>query len=315
MIYAYDIREVLSRLERDPQGAILSWEEDYRRQIQSVAAFIADNRHRNPVVLLSGPSASSKTSTASRIAQALVEMGIVTHLLSMDNYFIGMDAENFPRLPNGKPDLESPDCLDMELLDQHFSQLEAGEDIYVPEYDFLSQRRADGPGTFMDVEPGDVFIFEGIHALNHRFTSRHPDACRIYVSPEAVYQRDGQVICAPVDLRLIRRIVRDYQFRGASAEYSLNLWENVVASEGKNIVPYQATANCQVVTAMPYELGVLKKFVSPLLEELPREVPCREQVDQIQQTLAGIPSLSASLVPDESIIREFIGPRPEPKEA
>ena len=313
MIYAYDILEILSALEQDPAGAIALWEERYRTQIQTVADFVAENRHKSPVVLLAGPSGSSKTSTATRLQRRLVEMGIQAHLLSMDNYFIGMDSADYPLLPDGKPDLESPDCLDLALLDSHFSKLEAGQDIYVPEYDFLAQKRAEGEGKFMDIEPGDVFIFEGIHALNHRFTSRHPDACRIYVSPEAVFQREGRVVCTPALLRLMRRIVRDHQFRGASAEYSLSLWDNVLAGEGRNIVPYQATANCQVVTAMPYELGVLKKFVDPLIRDLGPEVPCAGQVEEIRALLKDIPVLSAALVPDDSIVREFIGPRPKPE--
>ena len=314
MIYAFDMEKVLADLEKDPAGAIAGWEAGYRDQIQKVADFIDKNRHKSPIVLLSGPSGSSKTSTATRIQKRLVEMGITAHLLSMDNYFIGLDDENYPRLDNGRPNLESPDCLDMALLDDHFSKLEAGQDIYVPEYDFHNQRRVEGAGTFMDIEPGDVFIFEGIHALNRRFTDRHPDACRIYVSPEAVYQQDGNVICTTVQLRLIRRLVRDYLFRGAEAAYTLGLWDNVLVGEDQNIAPFQTTAHCQVVTAMPYELGVLKKFVLPLIRDLGPDVPRADQVEAIRVMMGEIPMLSAALVPDDSIVREFIGPRPENKE-
>ena len=310
----YDIDEVLSVLARDPEAAILNWEQAYQDQIKSVADFIAENRKNSPVVLLAGPSASSKTSTAGRIRGYLADMGIGAHLLSMDNYFIDRDAAEYPTLPDGSPDLESPECLDMELLDEHFATLERGEDIYVPEYDNQSKKRVPGEGNFLDAEMGDVFIFEGIHALNERFSSKHPNASRVYVSPEVTFVRNGETFCTPVQLRLMRRIVRDHQFRSASAEYSLSLWGNVIASEAMHVVPYQATANCLVSTALPYEIGVLKRFVKPLIETLPRNVPCRSQVDGIRQLLKEVPKLNPALVPDGSILREFIGPRPAVQE-
>ena len=150
-----------------------------------------------------------------------------------------------------------------------------------------------------------------IHALNERFTSRHPDAARIYVSPEASFIRDGKTLCTPVQLRLMRRIVRDHQFRGATAEYSLSLWGNVIASEAMHILPYRDTAHCVVTTALPYELGILKPFVTPLVQDLPDTVPCLDQVKSIRTLLRSVPELDADLVPDDSILREFIGPRPQ----
>ena len=306
----YDLNEVLRKLEQDPAGSIATWEANYYAQVRSVAEFIAKNKEKSPVVLLAGPSASSKTSTSGRILQQLKSMGIGVHLLSMDNYFIDRDAANYPTLPDGSPDLESPECLDMTLLDEHFSTLERGEDIYVPEYDFFTKKRVPGEGSFLDAELGDVFIFEGIHALNERFTSLHPDAARIYVSPEVSFIRDGEPFCTPVQLRLMRRMVRDHQFRNATAEYSLALWGNVLASEARHVLHYQATSNCTVTTALPYELGVLKRFVSPLIADLPRNVPCRDQVDAIRELLKEVPKLNPALVPEGSILREFIGPKP-----
>ncbi len=314
-IKTYDIDEILRDLEEDPAGDIIRWEKTYRDQVLKVAEFVAENKSKSPVVLLAGPSASSKTTTAGRIRDRLADMGISAHLLSMDNYFIDRDTANYPTLPDGSPDLESPDCLDMALLDEHFSTLEQGEDIYVPEYDFFTKKRLPGPGTLLDAEKGHVFIFEGIHALNERFSASHPDAARIYVSPEISFTRNGEIFCSPVQLRLMRRMVRDHQFRDATAEYSLSLWGNVIASEARNIVPYQATANYSISTALPYEIGVLKRFVTPLIEKLPRNVPCRDQVDGIRRLLKDVPKLNPALVPDDSILREFIGPRPASKEA
>ena len=306
----YHLNDILARLQADPIGAISDWEQDYQAEINAVAKYIIRNREKSPVVLLAGPSASSKTSTAGRLRQYLEYKGIYTHLLSMDDYFIDRDAPNYPRLPDGSPDLESPDCLDLELLDAHFSALEQNQDIHVPSFDFTRQRRAEGPGNFLDAEQGDVYIFEGIHALNERFSSRHPDAVKVYVSPDADYEKDGQLFCTANQLRLIRRMVRDRQFRGASAEYSLSLWDNVIAGEKKYILPYKDSANCVITTALPYELGVLKRFVTPLLEDLPEDMPRREEVDAIRHLLKELPKVNPALVPDDSILREFIGPRP-----
>ena len=312
MTYNYD--DIALRLAQDPIGAISDWEQDYQAQINAVGRFITANREKSPVVLLAGPSASSKTSTAGRIRDYLEYTGVHAHLLSMDDYFLDRDSSSYPTLPDGQQDLESPECLDTALLDEHFSILERGEDIYVPTFDFSTQKRAPGPGTYLDAERGDVFIFEGIHALNPRFTQRHPHAARVYVSPDATYLRGGEVFCSPVELRLMRRIVRDHLFRSASAEYSLSLWENVIAGEAKNILPFKDSANCTVTTALPYELGILKRFVAPLLEELQEDVPCRAEVDAIRRMLRNVNKVNPALVPDDSILREFIGARPAPAE-
>lgn len=303
----YDIYEVSTLLAQDAAGSIAVWENNYHNQVATTATYISGNREKSPVVLLAGPSGSSKTTTAARIRDQLMAMGIRAHLISMDNYFLSRNDPAFPKLPDGNPDLESPDCLDLALLEEHFSLLETGSDIYVPIYDFPSHQRLPGRSMRMDASMGDVFIFEGIHALNERFTVHHPDACRVYVSPEDDFEKDGSIFCTPILLRLMRRIVRDYQFRGATAQYSLGLWPNVVESEKCYIAPYRPTANCCITTTLPYELGVLKRFVAPLVQDLPQDTPCRDDVTAIQRILSEVSPLSDTLVPQDSILREFIG--------
>ncbi len=302
----YQMEDVLSRLAEDPAAAIARWESGYQEQVDRVAAVIAENRDRSPVVLLAGPSGSSKTTTAARIRDQLLARSVRAHLISMDNYFLSREDPDFPRLPDGKPDLESPACLDMALLEEHFSMLETGGDIYVPIYDFPTHRRLPDRSIRMDASQGDVFLFEGIHALNGRFTAQHPAACRVYVSPEDSFQKDGRLFCTPALLRLMRRIVRDYQFRGATARYSLGLWDNVIQSEKRYIEPFRADATCRVTTTLAYELPVLRGYVLPLIRDL-HGVPCQEQVDALRELLGQLPDLSPSLVPAASILREFIG--------
>ena len=156
----YDILDVQRRLAAGSETAIDEWEQVYRQRVAQVAGDIAENRRKSPVVLLAGPSASSKTTTATRIMEQLLKMGVNAHLLSMDNYYLSRSDPDFPRLPDGSPDLESPLCLDIPLLGEHFSMLETGGDIYVPIYDFPSHSRLEGRSIHMDASQGDVFIFE-----------------------------------------------------------------------------------------------------------------------------------------------------------
>lgn len=303
----YDILEVERQLRADPEGAVAHWEAAYDAQVRSVAAAITQNRDKSPVVLLAGPSGSSKTTTAARICRELQQMGLGAHLISMDNYYLARSHPDYPMLPDGSPDLESPYCLDIALLEEHFGILETGGDIYVPIYDFPTHSRLESRSLRMDASQGDVFIFEGIHALNDLFTGKHPDAYGVFVSPEDSFSREGQCFCTPESLRLMRRIVRDYLFRGAAARYSLELWGNVLDGEQRYILPFRSRAQAVITTTLPYEIGVMKRYVEPLLLDLPKDVPCRESVDTVLALLPQVAVLPETLVPGNSILREFIG--------
>lgn len=303
----YEVADIRRQLEENPAAAVARWEQAYRDQVSRTADAIVKNRKNSPVVLLAGPSGSGKTTTATRIRDRLIEGGVSAHLISMDNYFLPRSDPDFPLLSDGSPDLESPLGLDIPLLNEHFAMLETGGDIYVPIYDFPSHSRIPGRSMRMDASQGDVFIFEGIHALNDLFTEKHPDAYRVYVSPEDDFAREGETFCTPEMMRLMRRIVRDYLFRGATAEYSLGLWSNVMAGEQAHILPFREKAHSRITTTLPYELGVLGTFAEPLLRELPKSVPCRKLVDDVLNMLRDIPKVPAELVPADSILREFIG--------
>lgn len=303
----YDISLINSNIKREPSRSVAYWEEFYRRRIMKTAEEILAHRELSPVVLLAGPSGSGKTTTATRLVERLKKRGVNAHLLSMDNYFLTRSDPDFPLLPDGSPDLESPLCLDIALLNEHFALLETGGDIYVPIYDFPTHSRLEGRSIRMDASQGDIFIFEGIHALNRLFTEKHPNAFRIYVSPEDDFSREGQPFCDPILMRLMRRTVRDYLFRGASAEFSLSLWENVLAGEQQYILPFRSEANCCITTTLPHELGVLKSYAANLFQALPADVPCRDSVDAVLELLPHVEPVPARYVPKDSILREFIG--------
>jgi uridine kinase len=299
----YELRQVFE----DPAAAIDRCENAYGTQVEQAARMVLENREKSPVVLLAGPSGSSKTTTAERLVDALARQGVRGHLISMDNYYLSRSDPAFPRQPDGKPDLESPLGLDIPLLNEHFALLETGQDIYVPIYDFPSHSRLEGRSLRMDPSQGDVFVFEGIHALNPRFTDQHPDALRIFVSPEDDFSLDGEKVCGPILLRLMRRLSRDYLFRGASVQYSLELWGNVLESEKQYVSPYKASAHCCITTTLAYELCVLKGYVAPLLGSVPADAPCGDQVMAMGELLPKIQDISPELVPQSSILREFIG--------
>lgn len=302
-----DLHSVMEQLHQNPQQVISFWETRYRNQVEDIAQKVFDHRTESPVVLLAGPSGSSKTTTGHRLREQLEKKGVPAHLISMDNYFLSWEAPDFPRTPDGQRDLEAPGCLNIPLLNQHFSRLEEGGDIQVPIYDFPTHRPLDDQFIHMSPARGDIFIFEGIHALNPLFTAQHPGAFRLYISPVSTFvSREGEV-CSPKILRLMRRITRDHLFRGASAEFSLGLWGNVVSSEKIYITPYQASAHGTIDTTLGYEPMALKPYILPLLQQLPKTVPCREQVEEAIGVLQTVDSIPGALVPENSILREFIG--------
>ncbi len=306
----YDLYEVARQLQSDAPGAIFAWEQHYSDQIAKVAELVAKNRALSPVVLLAGPSGSSKTTSGRRLRDLLIAQRIPAHLVSMDNYFLPWSAPGFPMTADGRRDLEAPGCLDLALLNEHFAMLEQGKPIDIPIYRFATHSRLKGRSIHLEIAPGDVFIFEGIHALNEIFTQQHPLACRIYVSPVSVFGVGSEVLCTSQQLRLMRRIVRDHQFRGVTAEYTLQLWENVLTSEKIYIEPHLMQAHRAVDSTLGYELQALQSYIVPLLRDLPETIPSYDKVQEALRGLSRITPLDSRMVPADSILREFIGTMP-----
>ena len=173
---SYDLSDLNFRTVADPRGLIEEGDALYRENVETAAQLIADNVRLSPIVLLSGPSGSGKTTTAMKVSEALESRGIRSHYVGMDDYFNTVSPETTPRTPEGEYDLESPLCLDMELLNEHFTRLSRGERIYVPKYEFSRRMRAYEPSKSLKLGEDEIVIFEGIHALNDMITERHPEA-------------------------------------------------------------------------------------------------------------------------------------------
>ena len=180
---AYQLSEINRRIRSDVEDFIAECDEHYAQRVSLAADKILSNLDKSPVVLLSGPSGSGKTTTALKIAEELRRRGVNSHAVAMDDYFLTLNPKTAPRTPHGDIDYESPLCLDMDLLDRHFTDLREGREILIPRYEFSRQMRNDAAGTPLSLGKNEVAIFEGIHALNDSIAGRHPEATKVYISP------------------------------------------------------------------------------------------------------------------------------------
>lgn len=284
---------------------ILTSEALHEQFVSQIAAQIAEQKDQVRVVLISGPSSSGKTTFSKRLAVQLLSQGISPFPLEMDNYFV--DRELTPRDENGQYDFESLQALDTRLLGSHLRRLIAGEIVEIPRYDFLTGKRKAGEPA--QLKPDQVIILEGIHGLNPHLLTGFPteQTFRIYVSALTQLNLDNQNRISTTDTRLLRRIVRDARERGYSARETIKRWESVRKGEKRNIFPYQENANVMFNSALVYELSVLKPFVEPLLRQVPHTSPEFIEAKRLLALLEWFLPVEADLVPDNSILREFIG--------
>ncbi len=225
----------------------------------------------------------------------------------MDDYYLDRDSIEFPRLPNGAHDLESPHGIDLPLLYAHIDALARCESVDVPCFNFPMHSRIPDKTTRLEMHEGDVVIFEGIHALNTLFTERQPDATRLYVCADADFTLDGRVVLPKVWIRFLRRSMRDRTYRGSPVEHTLELWENVLAGEAAHIAPYAASAHIRIDTTHAFEPGVLLPYARASLLALPEDVPHRAMIDAILDVAGEVTPIDPLLVPADSLLRtEFV---------
>ena len=302
----YSLKQLNDAVRSDPAAYAAECDAAFTRKVENAARQIAEHRGESRIILLSGPSGSGKTTTALKIEEVLDRMGIETHTVSMDNYFNTIDPETAPRNRDGAIDYESPFCLDVDLLNRHFAMLDRGETIHVPKYEFARQMRSDILSQPLHLGPDELAIFEGIHALNDIIVGKNPHAFKLYISARSdLVDEDGAVIFEHTWLRLCRRIVRDFKFRGSDAGFTLKMWNNVRRGEKLYISPYRENAHLLFDSSLAFEFSVLKPFVVPLLEAVPAGK--YEVVDQMLQGFARIESMDERFVAPESLAREFIG--------
>lgn len=287
------------------QEVVLVAEAFHEQQIATIAQTIAERRKEIDVVLIAGPSASGKTTFAKRLAVQLLTLGISPFPLEMDNYFV--DREKTPRDEHGNLDFEHIDALQRDRLVHDLKRLLAGERVRLPRYNFVKGRSE--PGEEVQLRPGQLILLEGIHGLNPDLLPGFPleRTFRIFVSALTQLNLDPHNRVSTSDTRLIRRIVRDARDRGYTAQQTIARWQMVRRGEGRWIFPFQGEADAMFNSALVYELAVLKPLAEPLLLQIPPRSPERIEAKRLLALLEWFLPLSTSVVPDDSILREFVG--------
>ena len=272
-------------------------------------AHIADDICARPdvkVVLISGPSSSGKTTFSKRLSVQLMANGKRPHPISLDDYFV--DRQHTPLDANGNYDYESLYALDLDLFNQHIRSLIAGEQVELPRFNFTTGAR-EYRGDFLHLEENAILILEGIHALNPELTPHIPEAnkYRVYVSALTTISLDNHNYIPTTDNRLLRRIIRDYNYRGYSAEETILRWPSVRAGEAKWIFPYQENADAMFNSALLFELSVLKSHVEPVLYRVPESSPAYSEAYRLRRFLEYFIPVPDRDLPPTSLLREFLG--------
>ena len=297
-----DLLKLNEAVRTDPVRFIEKCDATYDQRVYNAAAKIKENLSRSPVILLAGPSSSAKTTTAGRIRNMLCGMGVHCHMISLDDYYRTRSEGAYPLTEDGKPDLEAPEALDVPLLNRHLALLAAGKEIAVPHFDFPTQSRT-AETTPLRLEPGSCVIFEGIHGLNGLFAD-HKDAFRIYVNDDSHITENGRRIFDKNWTRLLRRCVRDLNYRGFPIEETLALWDNVRLGESRYITPYVDRADITMDTSLAYEVPVLAAFAAPYFANLKVTAPQAALIRTILDRLQKFERIDPKLVPNSSLLRE-----------
>lgn len=277
----------------------------HEKKIANTADDIA-KRKNVKMVLIAGPSSSGKTTFAQRLGIQLRLNGLKPVTISVDNYFV--ERQDTPRDENGEYNFECIEAIDLKLFNEHLVKLLNGEEIEVPEFDFnVGTKRYNGKK--MRLAEDEILVIEGIHCLNDKLTSQisKDQKYKIYISALTVLNMDRYNRISTTDTRLIRRIVRDYQFRGYSALHTLNTWHKVTEGEEKNIFPYQESANTIFNTSLIYELNALKPIAMPLLQEITDEYREYAEAQRLINILKYFREVPKSYVPNNSLLKEFLG--------
>ena len=277
------------------------------KKLDEIAEQIYKRKDSVKTILIAGPSSSGKTTTAKRLSIALKVMGIKPIAIGLDDYYVG--TENTPLDENGKPDFECLHALDIDFLNEQLLDLLGGEEITLPVFDFKSGKRREGGGKKIKLDRRTMLIIEGIHGLNDELTPsiKRETKFKLYVSALTQLNLDDHNRIPTRDNRLLRRMVRDSQFRGAAAIRTFQMWPSVLRGENKHIFPFQNQADAAFNSALDYELAVLKFYAEPLLHSIKPGMHEYSEAVRLLAFLENFAPIPPQYVPGKSILREFIG--------
>lgn len=289
----------------DIEDMVLVQEALQERKIAEIAKDIA-SRKGVKFVMIAGPSSSGKTSFSHRLSVQLRTLGLKPHPIAVDDYFV--NREDTPRDENGNYNFECLEAIDVKLFNDDMNKLLAGERVEIPTFNFKIGAR-EYRGNYKQLGPDDVLVIEGIHALNDKMSATLPveSKYKIYISALTVLNIDEHNCIPTTDARLIRRMVRDYRTRGASAKRTIEMWPSVRRGEEENIFPYQETADAMFNSAQIYELSALKAIAEPILYSVTPEDPEYFEAKRLLKFLEYFLCMDTSKIPNNSIVREFVG--------
>lgn len=277
----------------------------HNRQLATLGQIIEDGIDDIRLICIAGPSSSGKTTFANRLRIELMSRGLRPIRISLDDYYL--TKAEAPKDEDGKPDLESIEALDIDLFNRNMLDLINGEEVQLPKFDFKLGHRV--PGRKLKVSAKEPIIIEGIHALNDRMTTLIPrhQKFKIFIAPQAQINLDNTYPISTVDLRLLRRLVRDYKFRGASAEETLSMWPSVRRGEFRWIYQCQEDSDFVYNSMLQYEICVMKKYAQPLLENVSVDNKYYPIAERLLRMLKYFDDMPDEWVPNNSLMREFIG--------
>ena len=308
MIQCNTIGKLNKLIEGGYAGRIIQVAEAlHEKKLAGIADMIAARRDELKLVLIAGPSSSGKTSTAQRLSIQMAVNGLRPMPISMDDYYC--NRVDTPRKPDGSYDFECLEAIDLELFNDHLQRLLAGERVKMPKYNFRTGFR-EYRGNELQMQENSVLVVEGIHGLNEKLTAAIPanKKMKLYVSALTPMSFDEYNRIHTTDVRLLRRMVRDSQFRSRDAESTLMQWPDVREGEEKYIFPFQTSADVVFNTTLIYELAVLKKYAVPLLQAVPREAGKAHMTAQrLLNMLYFVKEIDDAVIPNNSILREFVG--------
>ncbi len=304
-----NVGELNTAVQRDRSSQLINVAEAlHNKYIASISEEITRRYHEGGarIVLIAGPSSSGKTTTTMRLAIQLLTNLLRPQMISLDNYFV--DRKHTPRDESGDYDYESLYALDLEQFNNDLNQVLAGKEVALPSYNFQTGER-EYKGNTIKLEEGSILLIEGIHGLNPELTAHIEEKMkfRLYVSALTSLSIDDHNWVPTSDNRLLRRIIRDYKYRGSSAESTIARWPSVRRGEEKWIFPYQENADATFNSSLLFELGVMKDYADEILSQVPRDVPEYGEASRLRTFLSYFLPIGEKDIPSTSLLREFLG--------
>lgn len=294
--------------QTDPKALIEKSETRYKKIINDISDTCIEKSNGRLVVMVAGPSASGKTTTAHKICDSLVKKGVGCHVISLDDFYL--NRTDVPGYKEGQPDYETVYALDIDLIDSCLKSLLSGNETFLPVFDFTKGVRDDN-GKMMKLEENDMVIVEGLHALNPVVTENIPNDCiyKIYISVASrIYNEETEdIVLNKRNLRFVRRLVRDYNFRASSVDNTYRLWDSVRVGEDKYLFAFKDYADIRINTIHIYEPCVFKKIATEMLKTVDETSEYYPDAKRLMKALSKFKDIDLDLVPADSMLREFFG--------